>query len=90
MLSIDKLNGSPIPESLSGLANTTYGALAGIKLGFNFGPHTQFNIGYKYGFQIGSSLKCTAGDVTTTGGETITMDFNAPSVVTFGLRLFGF
>lgn len=78
-------------DNLKGLANTTYGALGGAKIGFNLGKHTQINLGYKLGFQIGSDLKNEAGEeVTTSNYKKITMSFNSPAALTFGLRLYGF
>jgi hypothetical protein len=90
MLSINKLNNVSITEyeTLKGLSNTAYGALAGIKLGYNFGPHFQLNFGYKIGFQIGSKLKCDGGEVTY-GNDQLTMDFKSPNAAVIGFRIYG-
>ena len=97
MLMIDKfsINGTEYNisdyESLKGLSNDSYGALAGFKFGINLGKNTQINMGYKLGFQIGSNLKAdNADEITSDSGEKITMTFNKPSALSFGLRLFGF
>ena len=89
-LGINKLNGQKIPDEYKGLSNISYGPLVGIKFGVNFGPNAQLNVGYKYGFQIGSKLKDDKGDVTANNGDPVTMEFKAPSVITVGLRIYGF
>lgn len=79
-------------ENLNGLTNTVYGALGGLKLGFNLGRHAQLFAGYKYGFQIGSTLKNGKDEdiYYTSPDEVITMEFQKPSSLFFGLRLIGF
>lgn len=97
-LSIDKyyLNNTEFEtlndEVLDGTTNIVYGALGGIKLGLNLGKHTQLFAGYKYGFQLGSQLKNSKDEeiVYGTNSGTITMDFQQPASMFFGLRLLGF
>jgi hypothetical protein len=94
MLSISDywLNGTKYDaqEKFPGLTNTVAGGLAGIKFGINFGKHAQLNLGYKAGFQFYSELADENGQVYYSTGNPITMDFNRPGALTFGLRLFGF
>jgi hypothetical protein len=61
-------------------------------LGFNLGKHTQLFAGYKYGVQLGSQLKNSKDEeiVYGTNSGTITMEFQKPTSMFFGLRLLGF
>jgi hypothetical protein len=94
MLSIGTYSVGGVEQDASttfpGLANTVIGGLAGIKFGINLGRHAQLNVGYKAGFQFSSKLEADSGEVEYSPGDPITMDFNRPGSLLFGLRLFGF
>ncbi len=90
-VSISKLGGTKVEENyFKGLTNTSYGGLIGIKAGYNFGPHAQINIGYKYGFAFSSSLSKDEANADPLNESTSEIIFNAPSVISIGLRIYGF